>query len=92
VGNEGEVICSVNVQEIINKWYELASGGNVERAEPFFQFVAVWVAFNALYTSRHSDDIGDWDQIRSFQGNLKSSIFTESYSSVMKNIKGLSPY
>lgn len=49
----------MNLQEIIKKWYELASGDDVERAEPFFQFVAVWVAFNALYISRHGDEVGD---------------------------------
>jgi len=58
----------MDLDDIIQTWYTLASGGNVERSDIFFRFVAVWVAFNALYTSRHSDETGDWDQVRSFAG------------------------
>lgn len=58
----------MDVQELIAKWYSIATEGSVGIRDVFFNFVAVWVAFNALYTSRHSDDTGDWDQIRSFAG------------------------
>jgi len=60
----------MEIEHIIQQWYTLASSGDVSRGDIFFRFVAAWVAFNALYTSRHSDDIGDWDQVRSFAGEL----------------------
>ncbi len=62
----------MNVEEIIEKWYTLASGGDIERGDIFFRFVAVWVAFNALYTSLYGDEVGDFNQIRSFAGNPKA--------------------
>lgn len=43
----------MELDEIIRKWYRLASGEDVERDDVFFRFIAVWVAFNALYTSHH---------------------------------------
>lgn len=58
----------MNLQETVESWFELASEGRIERADSFFRFVAVWIAFNVLYTSRHSDDAGDWNQVRSFAG------------------------
>ncbi len=58
----------MEIQDIVQKWYTLASGGEIEKGDVFFRFVAVWVAFNALYTSRHSDEVGDWNQVRSFAG------------------------
>ena len=56
----------MTIEEIIRKWYALASGGNVEANDIFFRFVALWIAFNALYTSRHGNEERDWDQVRSF--------------------------
>lgn len=52
--------------EVIAKWYTLASGGQIERGDVFFRFMALWVAFNALYGSRHSYRRGDWNQIRAY--------------------------
>ena len=56
----------MTIDEIIQKWYTVACGENLGDLDIFFKFVAVWVAFNALYTSRHSDEIGDWDQSTEF--------------------------
>ncbi len=58
----------MNIGEIIEKWYALARGDDVERDDVFFRFVALWVAFNALYASQNSGDYGDWDQVRAFAG------------------------
>lgn len=55
-------------ETIAQKWYTLASGGEIERGDIFFRFVAVWIAFNALYASLHSHEEGDWNQVRSFAG------------------------
>lgn len=54
------------IQEIAQKWYTLASGGEVERRDTFFRFIATWIAFNALYASMHSNTEGDRKQVRSF--------------------------
>jgi hypothetical protein len=59
----------MQLSEIIRAWHTLATGGEVDRSDVFFRFIALWVAFNALYASRHSSDIGDWDQVRSFAGD-----------------------
>jgi hypothetical protein len=59
----------MRLSEIIMTWHKLASGGQVDQTDIFFRFVAIWIAFNGLYTSRHSRDTGDWDQVRSFAGD-----------------------
>jgi hypothetical protein len=59
----------MQLSDIIRAWHTLATGGEVDRSDVLFRFVAVWVAFNALYASRHSSDVGDWDQVRSFAGD-----------------------
>jgi hypothetical protein len=59
----------MRLSEIIMTWHKLASGGQVDQTDIFFRFVSIWIAFNGLYTSRHSRDTGDWDQVRSFAGD-----------------------
>jgi hypothetical protein len=59
----------MRLSDIILTWYKLASGGQVDQTDIFFRFVSIWIAFNGLYTSRHSRDTGDWDQVRSFAGD-----------------------
>jgi hypothetical protein len=59
----------MQLSDIIRAWHTRATGGEVDRSDVFFRFVAIWVAFNALYASRHSSDIGDLDQVRSFAGD-----------------------
>jgi hypothetical protein len=59
----------MELSAIIRTWHTLATGGDIDRSDVFFRFIALWVAFNALYASRHSSDIGDWDQVRSFSGD-----------------------
>lgn len=63
----------MNVNEIIRKWYQLSSGDEVDTNDVFFRFMAVWVAFNALYTYRYGRltnqagrPIGDRHQVREF--------------------------
>ena len=59
----------MRLSEIILTWHNLASGGQVNQTDIFFRFVAIWFALNGVYTSRHSRDTGDWDQVRSFAGD-----------------------
>jgi hypothetical protein len=59
----------MRLSDIILTWQKLASGGQVDQTDIFFRFMAIWIAFNGLYTSRHSRDTGDWDQVRSFAGD-----------------------
>src|SRR6266851_34600 len=59
----------MRLSDIILTWHKLASGGEVNQTDIFFRFVAIWIVFNGLYTSRHSRDTGDWDQVRSFAGD-----------------------
>jgi hypothetical protein len=40
----------VRVQDIAQRWFHWAVTGEVNARDPFFQFIAVWVAFNALYS------------------------------------------
>lgn len=61
----------MELDEIIGTWYKLASKGTVEAEEnsnSFFKFIAVWVAFNALYASRYSSESGDRAQVMRFAG------------------------
>jgi hypothetical protein len=62
----------MQLSEIIRVWYSLATGGDVDRSDVFFRFIALWVAFNALYASRHSSDIGSPEGATHFayQGNV----------------------
>ncbi len=57
------------IRGIAQRWYTLASEGTIEQNDTFFRFVAVWIAFNALYASMHSYEEGDWNQVRSFAGD-----------------------
>ncbi len=62
---------NMELDDIINTWYRLASQGTIEPNEEgnvFFKFVAVWVAFNALYASRFSNEAGDREQVIRFAG------------------------
>jgi hypothetical protein len=61
----------MELDDIINTWYRLASKGTIDASEDsdvFFKFIAVWVAFNALYASRYSNETGDREQVLRFAG------------------------
>jgi len=65
------ILTNMELDEIIGTWYKLASKGNVEAEEntnSFFKFIAVWVAFNALYASRYSSESNDRPQVMRFAG------------------------
>jgi len=62
----------MDIDEIIRKWYTLGSGGDIERGDVFFRFVAVWVAFNALYASRFYNVTVDKEQVRRFAREHKA--------------------
>ena len=62
----------MKVQELIAKWYSIATGGDVGVRDVFFNFVAIWIAFNALYALRHSKAGRDRDQVRSFAEEPKA--------------------
>ncbi len=58
-------------QELIKTWYGLAtknSGGiDSDLRDVYSRFMAVWVAFNALYNSRlYSGRMEDWEQVNAF--------------------------
>ena len=52
----------------ILEWYRLSKGEAIDQSDPFFRFVAAWVAFNAFYSSRMYDEVGDWNQVRAYAG------------------------
>lgn len=56
----------MDISRIIKTWHSLATGSEVQRDDVFFRFVALWVAFNALYSSFSDRDIGDRQQVRGF--------------------------
>jgi hypothetical protein len=44
-----------NTKTLIEQWYDLASQNSTDKSAPsniYFRFMALWVAFNALYDSR----------------------------------------
>ncbi len=57
-------------QKLIDTWYGVATGTGISKGtihNTYFRFMALWVAFNALYDSRASF-VGqqDWQQIDEF--------------------------
>ena len=40
----------VEAREISRRWFRWSLGGEVNAGDPFFQFLAAWVAFNGLYS------------------------------------------
>jgi hypothetical protein len=60
---------TLEIQGIAQKWYTLACGGEIQQSDSFFRFIAIWIAFNALYASMYGDEEGDWNQVRSFAGD-----------------------
>lgn len=45
----------LETQQLIQTWYRVASGQEIHSRDlndPFFRFMAAWVAFNALYNSK----------------------------------------
>lgn len=64
----------MDVQEIVDNWYALGSGKNIQPDKvPFFRFISIWIAFNALYASRYSSNTrGDRDQVRRFADEPKA--------------------
>jgi hypothetical protein len=40
--------------KIIQDWFSLANGNNIDSSDVFFRFVAAWVGFNAFYTYHYS--------------------------------------
>ena len=63
----------MNVEKIIQQWYLLSSGENIDSGDVFFRFVSVWVDFNALYASRFSDVEGDKQQVLRFAQEFRAN-------------------
>ena len=59
----------MEIEKIIQEWYRLASGGGIDKDDAFFRFIAVWVAFNAVYTSYYTS------KQRRLPGDRKQVIF-----------------
>lgn len=62
----------MNPEEITRRWYEIASHGAATAPDSFFRFIAIWIAFNALYASRHGGARTDRDQVKSFAGSQQA--------------------
>jgi len=63
-----DVLGRHEIDRHILEWYRLSKGEVIDQSDPFFPFVASWVAFNAFYSSRVYDEVGDWNQIRAYAG------------------------
>jgi hypothetical protein len=48
------------------EWYELSRGESPLNPSFFFKFISVWIAFNAIYASRFSEEGNEIDQIKAF--------------------------
>jgi hypothetical protein len=48
---------------IARDWLNIAEGGDFKRNDPYFRFIAVWVAFNALCSTAIATR-GDEDKVR----------------------------
>ena len=64
----GDVLGREEIDRHIMEWYRLSNGKAIDQSDPFFRFVASWVAFNAFYSSRMYDEVGDWNQVRAYAG------------------------
>ncbi len=60
----------IETQELIDTWYEVATGTSISKGDlrnTYFRFMALWLAFNALYNSKFSyAGRLDWQQIDEF--------------------------
>ena len=56
----------MDTEKIIGRWYTLGLGGDIQKDDIFFRFIALWVAFNALYASHHANVNRDSEQVRLF--------------------------
>lgn len=56
----------MEINEIIKKWFDISKGDNIDTKDDFFKFVAVWLAFNALYSSKFYNITGDKEQVKRF--------------------------
>jgi hypothetical protein len=62
-------------QEAIQQWHTLAITGKVEGNNIFFQFMAAWVAFNALYNwvCKYEPGLGDKAKLLKFVRELTNA-------------------
>jgi hypothetical protein len=56
----------MKISEIIIPWYKLASGETVDQSNIFFRFIAAWIAFNGIYSTRYDDQPNDSRKIEKF--------------------------
>lgn len=64
-------------QETIDSWYSIAVSGSLslDVAGRFFRFAAIWIAFNAIYTSRYPRSAtmrSERDQVKAYATNHSS--------------------
>lgn len=52
----------MHLSEAGQTWYDFAVGGHFDRRDPFVRFIAVWIAFNALY-EQHTPGAYEGEQI-----------------------------
>ena len=57
------------IEKLIWEWYGIAHGKRIGQTDPVFRFVALWIAFNALYQSKLPGVDGDRSQISEFSKN-----------------------
>mgnify|MGYP007092098083 CR=1 FL=1 len=63
-----DILGRKEIDRHILEWYRLSNGEAIDQSDLFFRFVAAWVAFNAFYSSRMHDEVGDWNQVRAYAG------------------------
>lgn len=65
----------VGVHEISQRWFRWSLGGEVNARDPFFQFLAVWVAFNGLYSWAYGASRRDrwWDRLHDIRSRNGST-------------------
>lgn len=61
-----DVLGREEIDHHIIEWYRLSKGQSIDLSDPFFRFIAAWVAFNSFYSSRMHDERGDWNQISAY--------------------------
>lgn len=57
-----------SLSTIVRAWYEVSQGKPPPGGDALFRFIAVWVAFNALYGSRYPKKHSEREQIIAFAG------------------------
>jgi hypothetical protein len=56
----------MDLSDIVLSWYGISQGKEVDQSNVFIRFIAVYIAFNAIYDCRYSKELDPAKRIRSF--------------------------